>query len=80
MTVYPEVQNTAQDEIDRIVGQSRLPTVADRVNLPYVEATLKELLRWNPVAPMSLPHMSSEDDTYEGYFIPKGSMLLPNIW
>ena len=80
MTVYPEVQKIAQDEIDRVVGQNRLPTVADRANLPYVEATLKELLRWHPVAPLSLPHMSSEDDTWEGYFIPKGAMLLPNIW
>ncbi|KAF4120606.1 Cytochrome P450, partial [Geosmithia morbida] len=80
MTVYPEVQRKAQEEIDRVVGQDRLPTFADRENLPYVEATVKEVLRWHPVGPMGLPHTSTEDDIFEGYFIPKGSILFANIW
>ncbi|KAI2466346.1 putative cytochrome P450 oxidoreductase OrdA-like protein [Annulohypoxylon bovei var. microspora] len=80
MTVYPEVQKKAQEEIDRVVGQDRLPTMADREHLPYVEAMVKEVLRWHPVAPMALPHTSTEDDVCEGYFIPKGSMLLANVW
>jgi len=41
---------------------------------------VKEVLRWHPVAPMGLPHTSTEDDICEGYLIPKGAMLLPNIW
>ncbi|KAI1412256.1 putative cytochrome P450 oxidoreductase OrdA-like protein [Hypoxylon sp. FL1857] len=80
MTVYPEVQRKAQEEIDRVVGQDRLPTVEDREHLPYIEATVKEVLRWHPVAPMGLPHASTKDDICEGYFIPEGSMLLANIW
>ncbi|OTA95517.1 hypothetical protein M434DRAFT_393743 [Hypoxylon sp. CO27-5] len=80
MTVYPEVQRKAQEEIDRVVGKDRLPTMEDRENLPYIEAVLKEVLRWQPVAPMALPHTSTEDDICEGYFIPKGSMLLANVW
>ena len=80
MMVYPEVQKTAQEEIDRVVGSDRLPTMTDREHLPYIEAVVKETLRWHPVAPMSLPHTSTEDDICEGYFIPKGSMLLTNVW
>lgn len=80
MSVYPEVQQAAQDEIDRVVGHDRLPSVQDRNDLQYIEAMVKEVFRWHPVAPMGLPHTSTEEDICEGYLIPKGSMLLANIW
>lgn len=80
MPLYPEVQKKAQEEIDRVLGTSRIPKVADRASLPYIDAVVKEVLRWHPVAPMGIPHMSIEDDVWEGYFIPKGSLLMPNIW
>ncbi|OTA98840.1 hypothetical protein M426DRAFT_101140 [Hypoxylon sp. CI-4A] len=80
MTIHPKVQRVAQEEIDRVVGQGRLPTTADRAKLPYVEAIVKEVLRWHPVVPMGFAHESTEDDIFEGYFIPKGSILRPNIW
>lgn len=79
MTLYPEVQRQAQKELDQVLG-GRLPRIADRGQLPYVEALVKEVLRWHPIAPMGLPHMSTEDDEYDGHFIPKGSLILPNIW
>ena len=80
MSIFPEVQKNAQEEIDRVVGNDRLPTAKDRDNLPYLEATLKEVLRWHPVAPMGLPHTSTEDDLFEGYLIPKGGMIFANVW
>ena len=80
MTLFPDIQRQAQEEIDRVIGTDRLPTMEDRARLPFVNAVLKESLRWHPVAPMGIPHMSSEDDFYEGYFIPKGSLIMPNIW
>lgn len=80
MTLEPEVQKKAQEEIDRVLGTKRVLGIADRPNLPYVEAVVKEVLRWHPVAPMGLPHTSVEDDMWEGYFIPKGSLLMANIW
>jgi cytochrome P450 len=80
MSITPEVQRKAQEEIDRVVGSSRLPTFSDRENLPYVDAIVKEALRWHPIAPMGLPHMADQDDTYNGYFIPKGSLIIPSIW
>ncbi|KAI0544305.1 cytochrome P450 [Xylaria curta] len=80
MVLYPEVQKRAQEEIDRIIGNNRLPTTADRDSLPYINAVVKETLRWHPVAPMGLPHESTEDDVCDGYLIPKGSMVFANIW
>ncbi|KAJ3961382.1 hypothetical protein N0V92_001951 [Colletotrichum tropicale] len=80
MSLYPEVQRKAQAEIDQVVGQDRLPTFSDRPNLPYIQALLTELLRWQTVVPMSIPHMSSEEDIVNGYYIPKESVILPNIW
>lgn len=80
MTLFPDVQRKAQEEIDLVLGPGQLPRVRDRPRLPYIDAVVKEILRWHPVAPMGIPHASSEDDTWEGYFIPKGSLLMPNIW
>jgi cytochrome P450 len=80
MTVFPEIQKKAQEELDRVIGSSRLPVSADRVDLPYIEAIMKETHRWHPIAPMGVPHSSMEEDVYNGYRIPKGAMMLPNIW
>ncbi|KAJ5606342.1 hypothetical protein N7510_009123 [Penicillium lagena] len=62
MTIYPEVQRKAQDELDRVLGAGRLPKVADRASLPYIDAVVKEVLRWHPVAPMGIPHMAFTHD------------------
>ncbi|KAL4972955.1 cytochrome P450 [Aspergillus desertorum] len=80
MALYPDVQRRAQEELDAVLGPTKLPTFEDRAKLPYIEAIVKEALRWHPVAPMGLPHMSTEDDIYEGYRIPKNSLIMPNIW
>ncbi|KAL4773894.1 cytochrome P450 [Aspergillus nidulans var. acristatus] len=80
MALYPDVQRKAQEELDTVLGSTKLPTFEDRARLPYIEAIVKEALRWHPVAPMGIPHMSTEDDIYEGYLIPKNSLIMPNIW
>jgi len=80
MTLCPDVQRNAQEEIDRVVGTSRLPGFDDRVSLPYVEAVLWEVLRWRAVAPLGVSHATTEADTYEGYFIPKGATIVMNTW
>ncbi|KAG6836865.1 hypothetical protein H0H93_002108 [Arthromyces matolae] len=75
----PEVARKAQAEIDSVVGEDRLPTLEDRSSLPYVDAVVKEVLRWNVVAPIGVPHRSTEDDEHDGYFIPKGSIIFVNL-
>ncbi|OAX34805.1 cytochrome P450 [Rhizopogon vinicolor AM-OR11-026] len=73
MILHPEVQAKAQADIDRVVGKDRLPDFNDRPTLPYVEAVLRETLRWHPVLPFGVPHATTTSDIYNGYFIPKGS-------
>ncbi|KAG0702309.1 cytochrome P450 [Suillus ampliporus] len=80
MTLFPDAQKKAQAEIDAVVGPDRLPSFADRDSLPYTEALAKEVLRWNAVVPTAVPHRVIEDDIHDGYYIPKGSLIIPNIW
>ena len=54
MLAYPEVQKHAQDELDAIVGRTRAPTFADRARLPYINAMVKEVVRWALVTPFGL--------------------------
>ena len=80
MLAYPETQVRAQSELDAVVGRARLPTFADYPHLPYIRAMVKEVLRWRTVGPLAIPHLSTEDDWYEGMFIPKGTICIPNVW
>ncbi|CAE6484159.1 unnamed protein product [Rhizoctonia solani] len=82
MLHYPETQEKAQQEIDKVIGKDRLPNFTDRASLPYVEALYKEVIRWQPVAPIGVPHrLGSElDDEYKGMRIPANAMVISNIW
>ncbi|KAH9917072.1 cytochrome P450 [Fomitopsis serialis] len=80
MVLHPEVFVKAQEEIDRVIGNDRLPEPSDRESLPYLECILREVYRWNPPGPLGLPHVLSEEDTYRGYRLPKGCMILANLW
>ena len=53
---YPEVQERAHQELARVVGYGRLPDYNDRVDLPYISAIVKEVLRWQPVARLGTCH------------------------
>ncbi|KAJ6466267.1 cytochrome P450 [Mycena sanguinolenta] len=75
MTLYPEIQKKAQVEIDTVIGPGRLPEFEDRPSLPFVEALYREVMRWKPIAPLGVAHASTEDDIYNGHFIPKGNSL-----
>ncbi|KAK7448088.1 hypothetical protein VKT23_013846 [Stygiomarasmius scandens] len=72
MLLWPEVAKKAQAELDTVVGSDRLPTFADRASLPYLNALALETFRWHSVGPTGIAHRLMEDDTYNGYFIPKG--------
>lgn len=53
MTLYPEVQKKAHEELDSVVGTDRLPVFEDMDRLPYLRALVSEVVRWMPVAPLS---------------------------
>lgn len=80
MLVSPDAQRKAQEEIDQLTGGIRLPVASDRSSLPFVDAMVKETLRWGPVGPMILPHTSTEDDIWNGHLIPKDAIIMANVW
>ncbi|KAG2153341.1 cytochrome P450 [Suillus clintonianus] len=79
MLLHPDAQSRALAEIDAVCGDN-VPNFEHKPSLPYIEAICREVLRWQPIVPLGLPHMTSQDDVYEGYFIPKGSMVVVNEW
>ena len=74
----PEVLQKAQEELDLVVGPNRTPTWDDEENLPYIRAIVKEVHRWRPINKFGQNHATTQDDWYEGYFIPKGSIAMIN--
>lgn len=80
MALNPSVVKKAQLELDAVVGTDRLPSFADREHLPYINALVKEVFRWNSVVPTAVPHRATQNDIHDGHFIPAGSLVIPNIW
>ncbi|XP_036610278.1 cytochrome P450 2J2-like [Trichosurus vulpecula] len=79
MAVYPEFQGKIQAEIDRVIGQSRQPTMADKENMPYTNAAIHEVQRMGNILPFNVPRISAFDTTVAGYHVPKGTILMTNL-
>ncbi|KAH7890618.1 cytochrome P450 [Phlebopus sp. FC_14] len=80
MTLHVAEQTQAQAELDAVLGFGTLPALSDRSRLPYVEALCTEVLRKYTFGPIGLPHVAADDDEHEGYFIPKGTVIITNVW
>ncbi|KAG1726305.1 cytochrome P450 [Suillus lakei] len=80
MVLHPDIQAQARAEINQVVRHDRMPCLDDRPSLPYLDAILREVLRWYPLTPLGIPHATTNDDVYGGYFIPKGAMVMVNQW
>ena len=77
LSLFPDVQRRAQEELDRLVGPNRLPDFSDYDDLVYIQAIALEAMRWMVVFPLGLYHRVIADDEYMGYFIPKGTTIIP---
>ncbi|KAJ7187835.1 cytochrome P450 [Mycena filopes] len=80
MATHSEIQHKAQSFIDAITGGTRLPTKEDFKHLPYIEAIMKETLRFHPPSPLGIAHRLTQEDIYEGYRLPEGAIVIANIW
>ncbi|EJT98919.1 cytochrome P450, partial [Dacryopinax primogenitus] len=79
---HPHIMRAAQESIDVVCGL-RPPSFEDREKLPYIEALIKEMMRWGSGVPAGIPHVASEVDGsvyYREYTIPKGTVFFDNIW
>lgn len=77
MAFNPDVQRRAQKELDAVIGTQRLPEPSDLRHLVYMQAIMLEVSRWAPVVPLGVFHRVIEDDEYNGFFIPKGAVIIP---
>ncbi|XP_037676416.1 cytochrome P450 2F5 isoform X2 [Choloepus didactylus] len=73
---YPKVQVRVQEEIDRVVGRTRLPALEDRLAMPYADAVIHEVQRFANVIPLNLPHRVIRDTAYRGFLLPKGTDII----
>ncbi|CAD5221427.1 unnamed protein product [Bursaphelenchus okinawaensis] len=76
---YPEAQKRIQKELDSVINEDRLVTMADRAKLPYIQAVIMEIQRCSNVAGQNIPHTVTEDTYVEGYLLPKGTITVPQI-
>ncbi|KAG8014728.1 Hydroxyacyl-coenzyme A dehydrogenase [Nibea albiflora] len=74
------VLDKVQAEIDEVLGRHRVPSLTDKGSLPFTEATIMEVQRLTVVVPLAIPHMASETTEFRGYTIPKGTLVVPNLW
>ncbi|KAK6148598.1 hypothetical protein DH2020_019510 [Rehmannia glutinosa] len=77
---HPKILAQAQQELDSVVGKNRLVTESDLTRLTFLQAIVKENFRLHPSTPLSLPRIAQESCVVNGYYIPKGSTLLVNVW
>lgn len=75
MSLFPDVQRKAQEELERVVGPKRLPDFSDYNDLIYVQATLLESIRWMAAFPLAFPHRAMQDGEFRGFLIPKGATI-----
>ena len=76
----PQVQEKVHKELDAVIGAERMPQLDDRENLPFLEATIAEILRYSSLVPLLFPHSTTTDTTLSGYFIPKDTVIMCNVW
>ncbi|XP_055333697.1 cytochrome P450 2C15-like [Paramacrobiotus metropolitanus] len=77
---HPDVQKKMQEEIDMKVGRGRHVTTEDKAKLTYVEAVCSEVARMGSVVPLGIGRSTTEDVQMNGYTIPKGTYIMPNLW
>ncbi|KAM9435906.1 cytochrome P450 2J2-like [Clarias gariepinus] len=79
MMKYPGIQKNVQAEIDKVIGQSRQASMADKTNMPYTEAVVHEIQRMANIFPLGFPKMASKDTVLGGFSIPKGTTVITNL-
>uniref|UniRef100_A0A8C2MRK0 Cytochrome P450 n=1 Tax=Cricetulus griseus TaxID=10029 RepID=A0A8C2MRK0_CRIGR len=78
--LYPDVQSEpVQQEIDAIIGQRRSPEMADQAHMPFTNAAIHEVQHFGNVSPLNLLSITSRDIEVQGFLIPKGTTLIPNL-
>lgn len=79
MMYHTEVQEKVKEEIKRVIGFNRFPTMDDRQHMPYTIAVIQEVQRFANIVPNNFPRTVNRDTQIGNYKIPKGTTILPQI-
>ncbi|KAJ8341447.1 hypothetical protein SKAU_G00337380 [Synaphobranchus kaupii] len=77
---YPHIQTKIQEQIDKVVGRDRLPSVEDKSSLVYLDAFIYETMRFTSFVPVTIPHSTTSDVTIDGVHIPRDTVVFINQW
>nr|XP_006638878.2 PREDICTED: cytochrome P450 1B1 isoform X1 [Lepisosteus oculatus] len=80
LTRFQGIQMRLQQEVDNVVGRSRLPSIEDQASLPYVMAFIYEAMRFSSFVPVTIPHSTTTDTSIMGYHIPKDTVIFVSQW
>ncbi|KAJ7578559.1 cytochrome P450 [Mycena floridula] len=80
LTAFPDAQQKAQEEMERVVGSHRIPQLSDFDELPYIQAIIKETHRFRPAAPVAIPHALTTDEEFRGHVLPQDTIVFMNTW
>ncbi|XP_067317059.1 cytochrome P450 2W1-like [Anolis sagrei] len=78
MMKYPKIQKKVQEEIRQTVKPGGWVTYEDQKRLPYTNAVIHEVQRFITLLP-HIPRATSVDTHFRGYFLPKGTMIIPSL-
>uniref|UniRef100_A0A672Y330 Cytochrome P450 2F2-like n=1 Tax=Sphaeramia orbicularis TaxID=375764 RepID=A0A672Y330_9TELE len=79
LSTHPHIQERCQQEIDQVLEGKDCVSYDDRNNMPYMQAVIHEVQRVSNTVPLSVPHCAIRDTELKGYFIPRGTMIIPNL-
>ncbi|XP_068679780.1 cytochrome P450 1A1-like [Montipora foliosa] len=80
LITYPNIQRDLQEELDRVIGRERLPTLQDIPSLPLLQAAVYELLRVSCIVPLAVPRTTTSEIRIRDFIILKDTMVFVNLW
>nr|DBA25679.1 TPA: hypothetical protein GDO54_010043 [Pyxicephalus adspersus] len=79
MIKNPDIQKKVQNEIEKVIGSSA-PRASHRKDMPYTDAVIHEIQRFGNIVPINMPHATTQDVNFRGYFFPKGTQVIPLLF
>jgi cytochrome P450 len=79
LACHPNIQDRLHKELSDVVGVNCI-SVNDKRRLPFLEATVLEILRYSTVLPLAVPHYAEHETTVGPYRVPQDTIIFVNLW